>query len=153
MPYTGFMALDRHRIVRRRCERAITGGCPSSGWYYAIVRPSSLYAIGNELDQLLRRDWCLRDADPERLQGILDGGDDRRRSWDGADFARALGAERIERRRRFLVQRFDRGHFHRAGQQVVGECRGGGLSALIESHPFQDRVADAVGHAAADLAV
>src|SRR3954463_4911339 len=122
-------------------------------WYYAFVLPSRLYAIGNELDQLLRRDRCLRDADAERLQRVLDGGDDRRGGRYGADLARALGAERIERRRSFLVDRLDGGNFHGARQQIVSQCRGGRLSTLVESHPLQDRVADAMRHAAHHLAI
>src|SRR5436190_2026799 len=145
------------RVVRRPCGERRAARTPTSWacacWYYALVPPSRLYAIGNELDQLLRRDRCLRDVDTERLQRVLDGGDDRRCGRDGADFARALGAERIERRRSFLVDRLDEGNFHGARQQIVRQCGGGGLSALVESHPLQDRVADAMRHATHHLAV
>src|SRR5438034_7769390 len=106
----------------------------------ALVRRSRLYAIADQLDQLVRRDRGLRDVHAEWLQRVLDGGDYRSRRRNRADLARALGAERIERRWRLLVERQDCRHFHRARQQVIGKGGGDGLPAFVITHPFQDRI-------------
>src|SRR6266536_6467032 len=133
-------------------------GPPSEGnvdhcWYYAIVRASSLYAIGDELDQHVRRDRRLPNAHPERLQRVLDGGDHRGRGRNGADLAGALAAERIERRRRLFIQRLNSWHFGGTRQEVIGEARGERLAGRVVSHPFQHGIAEAMRHAAAYLAI
>src|SRR5260370_41003295 len=63
----------------------------------ALVRPSRLHPIADQLDQLLRRDRRLGDVNAKGLQRVLDGGDHRGRGRNGADLAGAFGAERIER--------------------------------------------------------
>ena len=91
--------------------------------------------------------------DAERRKRVLDRRDDRRRHRHHAGFADALDAERVERRRRFVVEDLDARHARRRHQQIFGERRGDRLAVVVEAHPFEERVADAVHDAADDLAL
>src|SRR5512135_2812231 len=56
---------------------------------------------GDQFSKLGGRDRHLREADIKRRQGVLNRGYDRGGGGNDADFADALDAERIVRRRRF----------------------------------------------------
>ena len=83
----------------------------------------------------------------------------RRRRCDGggggerAALARALDAERIERRGRDHVVDLERGHVVGARQRVVHQRAGEELTGGVVDHLLEESVADAVRHAAVDLAL
>src|SRR5215472_6411305 len=70
-------------------------------------------ALAEQFDELGGRDRHLRDAHIEGRKRILHGRYNGRSGGNNADFADAFDAERIVRRRRFLVERLQAGHFSR----------------------------------------
>jgi len=79
--------------------------------------------------------------------------DYRRRDRRDAAFPDALDPQRVERRRRFLMDDIDVGHFRRAHQQIFRHIGGERLAVFVVLHPLEQGVADTVRGAAMDLAV
>ena len=107
----------------------------------------------DEVEDGFRHDWCLRYTYAKRFQRIFHRGNDGRRRGDGSRFADALGAERIHRRRRFAIDRFEMRKFGRRDEEVFLERRRQRLAAVVIAHLFVKGIADAVCDAANDLAV
>ncbi len=108
---------------------------------------------GERRHDAVGRQRHLREAHAERRQRILDGGDDRRRRRNGAAFARALDAERIERVRRLHVLDPAARHVRSGGQEIILEARRQRLRARVVFHELEQCIADAVRDPALHLAV
>src|SRR5215472_16597295 len=75
--------------------------------------------LRNQFDELVRRDRHLRDVHAERRQRVLDGRDQSGGSRNDAELADALGAERVVRRWRLLIERFEARQLGRGRQQII----------------------------------
>src|SRR5215471_12921496 len=108
------------------------------------ARPNQPIACGflaarrlHQLDDALRCEWHLVDADAERRQRILDGRGDR----GGRDHPPTLAAVLGERRRRLDVSDLKPRHLLGGGQEVIHEAGGERLpvgvvrALLVEGHP------------------
>src|SRR5439155_396484 len=78
---------------------------------------------------------------------------DRGRCRQGAALARALDAERVQRRGRLQVVHLERRHVGRARQRVVHQGAGDELAARVVDDLLDQRVADPVGDASVNLSL
>src|SRR5216684_10976 len=124
-----------------------------------MVSPSSVAFItywtapSQQPKQPCRRHRIFRDPHTERLERVLDRGDDRAGGGHAAGFADALDAERIERGGELGESHLDPWHLGRARAEVIGEGRGEWLRLFVVAHPFVERVAEPVRRAAEELAL
>src|SRR5262249_54732152 len=93
------------------------------------------------------------DRDAERRQRIVDRVDDRGRRADGTPLSQALGLGDGGVAQRLEMVDLERRNLARGRRQIVGERGGGDIAAVVVDDLFEQRVGDALGHAALDLAV
>ena len=115
--------------------------------------PSLGAALAQSRADFPRRCRDFVDRDVERRQRIVDGVDHGRRRADRAAFADALGLGDGGVAIGFHVMQLDRRDFARGRQQVVGERAGENVAGVAVDDFLQQRIADALGDAAMDLAV
>ena len=84
--------------------------------------------------------------------GVGDGVDDGRGCADRAGLAAALDAERIARTQRRGVRTLERGQILGPRHGIIHEARGDELAAFIVHGVLQQRLPDALGETAMDLA-
>src|SRR5258705_439405 len=90
----------------------------------------------------------------EGREPVLDGLGDEGMARHDAALAGALGAERVERRRRLEVAQLEDGRrVRRGGARVVHQGRGEALAAVVVRELDVQRVGQALHHRAVDLAV
>ena len=118
----------------------------------AVSSRISRFAIEDRL-QPLRRHRQLRDG-AGNADGVVDRGGDRAADAVDAALARALDAERIERRRIVLGQDdLDVRRLAHGRQQIVGEGDGQRIAALVVGELLVERAAEPLREAAGDLAL
>ena len=98
-----------------------------------------------------RLDRQPRDVHAERAQRIVDRRGDRRRDRKRATLARALCAERIERRRRLHVMQLDPRQAHRRGQHILRVIHRQRLAIPVVDHLLQQGRAERLNQRAHDL--
>ena len=91
--------------------------------------------------------------DPKWIERVLDRGDHACCGWDRAAFSGAFDPNWIEGRGRFEMNNLDVWHVGCRWQEIVRVVRRYGLTGVVVDHAFKQRIADAVNHAAANLAV
>ena len=87
----------------------------------------------------------------EWQQRVRQGVGNRRRRSNRSSLAQSLYTQRIERRRRFEMDRFYFWHLHRAGQKIIHEATAQQLAVGIVANLFVKRGADPLSNAAVDL--
>src|ERR1700738_3427909 len=120
---------------------------------HALPSGSDLLACRlKKTKQTGRRDWQLIDLDGERREGIGNGVGHSRRRADGAALAHAAEAAQRGRRFRFEMHDLHWGNFTCRRHDVIGKTHALDLPFTIVHHPLEERRANALGDAAADLA-
>src|SRR5580704_8636475 len=121
-----------------------------------IIAPSPLASsqFGRQREQAIGTERNLVQLDflVQKSERILDRLREQRPDRNGTGLAGALDAERIERRFGYRVRDLHMRHFERGRQQIVGERSVEQLTVVIEHKLLVKRVADALRHAAVNLA-
>src|SRR5712692_8595312 len=119
-----------------------------------MVEPSSgLPGRAHGGPDLLRGEGQIHVGDAQGGQRVHHRIGDGRRGADGRGLADALDAEGSPRRMCARVVIVEGDQVVALGQRIVHEARGEELAALVESRLLPERLADALGEAAVDLAL
>src|SRR5580704_8227793 len=127
----------------------------------AVARPATLavliYGLSSALShctyELFRLDRRRIHLDAERGQGVADGVGDGDRRGNGAALADPLDAERVERRRRVLVNDPHCRNVAGGRERVIHQRAGEQLPVRIIGDPFEQDAAEPLGGASHDLAL
>src|SRR5437867_6778317 len=136
--------------LRRELPRARGRGRQRSGWAVLGSLPACLL---DRLPHPARRERERGDADAEVAEGITHGVGDRAAQSRVAALTEAAEPERVRRGRHLLVEADDGWHVVGPGQRVVHQGAGQELALAVVVEALEQRVADAEGDTADELAV
>src|SRR6266487_3719105 len=98
-------------------------------------------------------EWHAVHPHAKGSERVLNRIGDHRRDGQRTGLAGPFHAERVQRTRRGEVEDLQARHLAGRGERVVQEAAGERLALLVEDRLFIERVAEAVRHAADDLAL
>src|SRR5918992_2623193 len=109
--------------------------------------------LARQLPEPARLERDLQNLQAGNGQSILHGLREKSADRDGAGLARALGAERVERRSRLLVADLDARHVERRGQEEIHEGGVEELAVVVVDELLVEGIAEPLRDAAVHLAV